>query len=337
MKSTYLTLGGRGVAGRLCRCWLLISVLALAAAAAGAAEIVDRIVAVVNNDIITQMELEREMQPYTERIAQMGYSPADERRMREKVRTDMLDQLIDKKLTDQEIARQKISIADSEVDEAIERVKRMNLYTDEELRAAIAREGGNLEDYRQKLKEQLLRTKLVNYAVKSKIIITRQDVQAYYDSHLEAYAGQSKYHLRNIVVRVPPPGDAAAQKAAWERMQEVLRGLESGRSFAALAAEYSDSSLAEKGGDLGRFALSDMAEQIRTALEGLKPGEVTPILETDQGLQLFFVEDFIPARTKPLDEVAAEIESKLYNEIVDRKFVSWLQELRNGSHIEIIP
>jgi peptidyl-prolyl cis-trans isomerase SurA len=297
------------------------------------AEVVDRVVAVVNDDIILLSELDDALKPYFQKIAAAGYSDAQARRMRFKAREEVLDQLVDETLTAQEIKRLGLTVSTTEIDSMLERIKEVNYLTDEELRVALQREGTTLVAYRKELEEQLLRTKLVNIEVKSKIVVTEADIGAYYKTHEARYAGEPEYHLRNILLTIP---DAASAPDIRRRMEAIVTELKEGLSFAEAARRYSESVLAQEGGDLGRISLSTLSAEIRDALDGRQAGEFTDILVTDQGLQLFFVESLVTASGRSLTEASAEIEDTLYKQIVDEKFNTWLAQLRDRAHIKLI-
>ncbi|MCJ7618587.1 MAG: SurA N-terminal domain-containing protein, partial [Desulfobacterales bacterium] len=146
-------------------------------------EIVDRIVAVVNDDLILLSELDESFKPYADRIAALGYSVDEERQTLFNVREEILNQLIDQKLTDQQIKRSKITVSDDEIDSAIERLKEANFFSDKELREMLGAEGLTMEEYRERIKDQILRAKLVNFEIKSKIVITKEDIDTYHKSH----------------------------------------------------------------------------------------------------------------------------------------------------------
>ncbi len=319
---------------------LLIGIMVLVstatATASAAAEVVDRIVAVVNEDIILLSELQERVRPYAQRISQQGFDDEKERQMLFKIREEMLNRLVDEKLTDQEIQRNDIQVDEAQVDQTIERIKKANAFTDEDLRLFLEREQLSMEQYRAKIKEQVLRTRLVNYEVKSKIVITDEEIQAYYDSHPELYGGTISYHLRNILMRAPDFATDSERREVQERIQAIRSRIEAGESFADLAATYSQSPTAAEGGDLGEFEKKMLSPQIQEALEALQPGQMTPILDTDQGFQLFYVEAINRGEGKPLESVREEIQQKLFTEVVDKKFVSWLETLRSQSHIRII-
>ena len=308
----------------------------LSGTAPAATQVIDRIVAVVNEDIILLSELNARMAPFVQRIRQQGYDEAKEHQLRYQVREDMLNRLVDEKLTDQEIARNGIRIEATEIDNAIERIKAANQFTEEDLRRFLEGQSMTMEAYRDKIKEQILRARLVNYEVKSKIVITEEEIRAYYNSHPELYGGERRYHLRNILLRVPASASAGERAAMQEKMVSIRNEFTAGAAFGDLAHTYSQSPSAQDGGDIGEFDEKTLSPAIREALAGLAAGQVTPVLDTDQGIQLFYLEAVHRTEGKPFESVKAEIHEKLFNEVVDKKFVAWLDALRSQSHIKII-
>lgn len=300
------------------------------------AEVVDRIVAVVNDDIITLFDLGHLLKPYVEKIEQGSYSTETAHKMLYKVREDALNQLIDQKLTDQEIKRTKITISEKEMDDRIEQIKEANFFTDEDIRKGLAKSGLTMEEYRQQMKDQILRIKLINLEVKSKIVITTEDIKAYYEKHQNKYAGKEKYHLRNIIMKVPPLADDNDKLEIKSKMDSALARLNAGESFETLAIIYSESSLSQESGDLGLFELDSLTPQLQTIIKGMKAGEFTPVIDTDQGYQILFVQDVTKTPGKSLEDASSEIERILYDEIVNNKFQAWVEDLRKQSHIKII-
>lgn len=301
-----------------------------------AAEVVDRIAAVVNDDIILLSELDTSFAPYLEKIKAYGYAPEKEREMLFKARETILNQMIDQKLTDQEVEKMKITVSQKEIDNSIERIKEANFYTDEDLRKALARDGKTLEQFRKSLREQILRKKLINFEIKSKIVVTSEDVKAYYDRNLEKFRGETKIRLKNILQRVPAPAAEAQKSETLAQMVSLHERIESGESFEALARIYSQSPLAAEGGDLGFFKLADLAPWLQAAIRDLKQGEMTAVLDTDQGYQIFLVKEIVQQGETSLAAATPKIEQQLFAEIVDQKFQAWLKNLRSHSHIKIV-
>lgn len=320
----------------LCLVLTVILWMSVRPGAAQDAETIDRVVAEVNDEIITLYELNHAARPFLDRVRSMNRSLTEERRMLFDVREKVLNQLIDQKLTDQEIKRLKISVSDETVDRTIEQLKKENYLTDSDLREQLEREGMSMEEYRNQVRDQILRGRLVNREVKSKIVVTDEDIKACYMENQDKYCGEKKFHIRHIVLKVPPYAGEEEKQEVRERMTEVLAKLDGGEPFNQVARTHSESPLKDEGGDLGAFELKDLSPPIRKAVEGLEPGDYSSVVDTEQGLQVFYLERIIEEKGKDLEEARAEIEKQLYNEIVNQKFAAWLSDLRGKSHIKVI-
>jgi len=326
---TYLMLG-------LMFMWIVTTVVLRGKVNAQEPEMIDRIVAVVNSDIITLYDLNRALKPYEENIKALGYETEKERETLFQVRKDLLDQLIDSKLADQEIERAQITVSESDIDGTIERMKVARSVTDEQLREGLARQGLTMAEYRKEMREQILRTKLVNREVKSKIVVTKEDIKAYYEGHQDEYAGEKKYYLYNIFVRLSPEADTSEREDALRQMEDARARLAQGISFEDLVNQLKDSSSRVQGTDLGLYRPEELSEQLQGAVEKLSTGEYTEVLDTDFGPQIIYVQEIQETPAKSVDEVESEIAEILYNELVDNKYQDWLNDLRQQSLIKII-
>lgn len=298
--------------------------------------LVDRIVAEVNDDIITLYDLNRKAAPYIKRVKAMARPLEEERRMIYELREKVLNQMIDEKLTDQEIQRYNINVSEEAIDKTIEEMKKRSYLTDQQLREQLETEGLTMEDYREQMKNQILRIRLVNREVKSKIVITDEDIRSYYEAHLDRFAGEGSVHLRQIFLKAPSFAPESEKQALRDKLMSIRQQVMEGASFEDLAREFSESPLAKDGGDLGTFAMNDLAPNVLNSLSGLKTGDVSSIVENDQGLMIFYIEEMKGGQNQSLEDVSAEIENILYDEIVNKKFASWLEDLRERSHIKII-
>ena len=300
------------------------------------AELVDRVVAVVNNDVILLSDLNQALAGISASLNAQGYSQAEKDQILKAQRGKILEQLIYDKLTDQQVQQHNIKIGDNEVDATIERIRNLNRMTSDELRRNLESEGVPYEKYREQIKEKMLQARLVNREVKSKIVITDEDIQAYYKAHQDEYGVHTKYELRHILIKVPPPADADAKKDALARINHIYDTLRKGESFEKMAREYSEAPSAERNGSLGVFDLAILSDQIKKALSGLEAKQFTKVLDTEQGYQIFYVESIMQTGGKGIDEVRSEIQEKLYAAVVDRKFDEWIKDLRQRSHIQIM-
>lgn len=315
---------------------LLILLLVLTWTLPCQAELVDRIVAIVNDEVITLSELEAAVSPYTSQIQTAAYSPEEKQEMLFKVRRDILDRMIDRKLTEQKGKALGVSVSESEVDQRIERIKEEEFLTEEALRKALADEGYTLEEYRKRIKSQLLGIKLINREVKSKVAITEDEIRAYYENHKSAYTGQKKYHLRTILVRVNSWENHAAKTAAQDKIETIATKLRAGVPFEDLARRYSEDITAESGGDIGWFSISELTKELRETVRWMEEGQVSPVLETEQGYQILKLEKIEGTTGKTLEEAKDEIQETIYRQMVERKYDDWLKDLRKDAYIKIV-
>ena len=313
---------------------LCAAVLAAPSAWVGAQQnqVIDRIVAVVNNDIITLYDLNRAFKPYEANIKALGYPPDKERATLFQVRSDILNQLIDSRLTDQKIKRDQISVSQNEIDIVTERIKEARSITDEQLREGLAAQGLTMEEYRKELESQILRTKLVNREVKSKIVITQEDIQSYFDSHAEEYASDRKYYLWNLFIKASGP----EKTEAFRLMSDTERKLKQGSSFESLVKELNEAGSPVKGTDLGLYRREELSEELREVVAKLKAGEFSGVLDTNFGYQIIYVQKIQSTAATAFETAQAEIQQKLYDEFVDNRYHDWLEDLRARSHIRII-
>ena len=301
-----------------------------------ALDMVDRIVAVVNDEIISLYELDQAFRPILSKIKASNYPAAQEQQLIGQVRRRVLDQLIDQKLTDQELKRFDVTVSDQELDFSIERLKESQTLSDEQFEQALAAENMTMQEFREKTRAQLLRVKLVNLEIKSKIVITRDEIEAYYKSNTKEFGGQVKYFLRNIVMLLPDYATEEDHQQIKTEMEEIKKKLAQGQSFESLARLYSQAPTASDGGELGGFELDELSSELQMEISKLKAGEHTPVMETDFGFQIVLVERIDQKPAKSLEEVQEQIFEKLSQEIVDNKYKDWLQDLRSRSHIKIV-
>ncbi|MCF8113157.1 MAG: SurA N-terminal domain-containing protein [Desulfotignum sp.] len=287
-------------------------------------EIIDRVVAIVNDDIITLSQLRKASLPYREQIAQSDKPEEVKKEMIASLELDILHKMIDRTLTRQEAARHQISVSDTDIQTAIDNFKQKNNLDQEGLEKGLEAEGITMEEYRERIKEDILQSMLINRAVRSKVIVSQADIKAYYDAHPEKFKGEKKYHLRNILLK------------AEEDSQKVLARLDRGLSFQEAARQFSVASNAKEGGDLGVFDIDNFSDAIKDAVLPLKKGEYSRVIPTGQGYQILYVEDILIAGEKSFDEAKEEIVDILYREQAEQKFSRWIESLKENAHVKIM-
>ena len=288
------------------------------------AQVVDRIVAVVNNEIILLSELNKAVYPYRKNIEASDESLDRQQAMIADVQGKMLQQLVDRSLTFQEAKRYQIEVNDSEVDNAIKNFKKANGLDDAGLKKGLASEGMTLDEYRDGIREQMLQSRLINRAVRAKVIITDAEIQAYYKAHEADFSGSRKYRLRNIMT------------ATEKEMAAVLAKLSAKASFADLARQYSIGSNASEGGDLGLFDLNSFSQEISDHIRGLKTGEHTGIIPAGGAFQIIQVADITMEGNMTMDQAQDKIRDILYKERAEKQFKQWISDLKKNAHIKLM-
>ncbi|MCP3927338.1 MAG: hypothetical protein GY714_32680 [Desulfobacterales bacterium] len=308
--------------------FILLSVVFILNADASSKEIVDRIVAIVNNDIITLSDLKSQLKLYENQINAKRLPASKKRELLYKVRTELLGNLINQKLTDQEAKKAKIFVSKSEVDNTIERMKESNSLTHEGLIKALKKEGITLTEYRKQIKDQLIRPRVINSKVRSKIIITDDEIESFYKANTEKYAGSKKYDLKHILMKKRDNNKAV--------MDELLIRLRKGESFDKISTKYSKSPLVKRGGRLGFINVEDLPEKLKNAIYKTKEGGYTNVIDTRNGLQIFHVTKIKLTNGKNLLDVTPEISKTLYNQKIEAQYKIWLKGLKKEAHIKVI-
>ncbi|WP_022854161.1 SurA N-terminal domain-containing protein [Thermodesulfatator atlanticus] len=287
------------------------------------AKIVDRIVAVVNDDVITLSELDQAAAPLFKQYLQGVKDPIQREQIKQEIRKKVLKQLIDEKLIEQEIEKRGIKASDEEIKTFIEHFKQQNGLDDKELRKLLASQGLTFDEYRKQVAKQIKRIKLVQSRIQQ-IVVTPEEIERYYRKHYLSEQ-KTKYELAAIITN---------GKDAEKRIQKAYQELLAGKHFAQVAEKYSD--IPESGKGLGSFSLDELAPQVRKTLAGLKPGAFSKPIKVGNSWQIFRIINVKKEGTKALTEVKKEIENKLRQEKIDQALNNWLKELREQAYIRIL-
>ncbi|MFO8163739.1 MAG: peptidylprolyl isomerase [Thermodesulfobacteriota bacterium] len=299
----------------------------------GLAETTNRIVAKVNDDIITLHELNASIKSLT------GLSCKDlklkDKEKYHEIRRAILENLVNKKITEQQITKLGIKVTTKQVDEAIEKVKRENNITQEELVESLKSDGITLKEYREKIQKEIERFQVVNYEVKSKIVISEEDIKKYYQLHSKEYEEVSQVRLARIFLRVKSPGDKEEINHIKSSGLKILQNLEQGNDFSELARKYSQGPASQEGGHLGWIKTSQLEPVLRKTINKLSVGEHTDLLSAPSGFQIIKLIEKKEGGIKPFEEVRDTIHSKLFKERVEKRYAMWLNELRKESFIKL--
>ena len=312
--------------------WAAVVILAACLAGPARAEIIDGVAAIVNDDVITLSEVDEAGAPIYREI-QRKYGQDAQAEIAQ-ARREVLDQLVDQKLMEQVIKKYEITASDSEVDLAINDVKKQNGITQEGLERALAREGITYEEYREQVRSQIERTKLVSRQVRNRSDIGDGQAKKYYGEHPDEFRQDEEIKARHILVPVGPGANAADRAAARTKAQQALALVKAGGDFAAMARKYSTGPTAREGGELGWISRGQTLPEFEAAAFLLDKGRTSDVVETKLGFHIIQVEDRKPARTVSYDEAKPAIRNKLAQEQIESQFGGWMKKLRENAYIE---
>ena len=285
--------------------------------AASGPVVVDRVIAVVNDDIITMSDLLREMQK----------------------RTDITDQrlvlegMIDRKLQMVAAKRNGIDVTDRELTEGIGDIMKRNNMTPAQFELALAKEGLTLEQYRIELREQMTLSRLFNKYVRSGLAVDDAEARAFYDKNTKQYALPEELKVRHLVVAVPEKASLDQVKEAQEKAAALMERIRTGEDFVRLIREYSSSPSAKQDGDLGFLQRGQAIPELEEAAKSLKPGEFAGPVRCEDGFHIIRVED-IRTLVQPFEKVKEEITKMLFEQKMENTYRVFLQALRSEAHIE---
>ena len=316
--------------GRLLAPALLLS-LFVSSGAAGA-ELIDRIVVVVNEDLILESEVALEMAAYMETDPQAV--PQGEGR--EEALAELRG-LIGRQLSDQAVARLGIVVEESEVDGQLAETARMNSMTAEQLIQALAQQGIPLAEFRNDMREQIKQYRLFQAEIGTKIDIGEELLRQRYNERYTNVADDPEYHLRAIMFMFPSNAGEAEQAEIMARAVSLREEILAGRPFEEVAREHSEEpGSASKGGEFGTVRPRTLIPEFRQAVEGLALNTASEIVVHNGKLFIFQVYRITNASSKSYDEMVDVLFEELYREEEERQIELWIEREKSRAHIEYI-
>jgi len=304
------------------------------------AEVVDKVVAVVNDEVITLSELENETAGVYRSISQRNPGTPMLETLA-KAREIALNGLIENHLIQQKAKKYNVTVTDKDVDTAYEQMREKMSLSPTEFKQKLERSGLTEELYRSKLKSQILQSRLLSYDVRSKIVVTEEMIREYYNANYTSKVEKGRYYLLQMGFSWPKTDDPkqleANKKKTRQRAERVYQLAKDGQDFKSLAEKFSDLPSASDGGDIGVFALDEMAQAMRDAISPLQPGEMSRIIDTPDGYQFFKVlsgEEIGIVAAASYESVKEEIREKIFEEKLRVAYSEWVKKLKNDAYIQ---
>lgn len=290
-------------------------------------ELVDRIVAIVNEDVVTWSELQEAVGPYLE-----GAGPT---KQREQLMKDALEQLVSDRLLNQQVAEAQITVDDDEVERAIEDICRQNNITREQLRQAVEQRGLAMGQYQEDLKLQLVRLKLIDMKVRSRVVVPESDIRQEYEAESALETREELVQIRHIFLRYDEGAAEAERARVMERAKAARERVVKGESFAEVAKALSEGPTASSGGDLGEMPQASLLPELAKAMKGMKEGQLSQPIVTPNGIHVVLLEARRQKAPEGYEAKKNKIYQRLYQQEVDRQMRVWIDELRAQAAIEI--
>ncbi len=297
-----------------------------------AAQIIDRIVAKVNGDIITFSELEKLVYAMAKASTE---NEREKRRIFNKEKKNVLNKMIEQKLQLHYAKLNKLEATKNDLDDAIEEIKTNNNFSDEMFEVTLEREGLTLETHRASLKQQITLSKVLSVKVRSRIKVNEKEVKTYYQKNKKKFLTPEEIKAHHIIFVVNNKGDRVESAKQKKKALRVLKLARKGDDFEKLARTYSEGPSKNTGGDLGWVKKGAMIPSFEKAAFSLRKDEISGLVRTDYGYHIIKVVGRREAKNRTLDEARDEIQKILLKKKYDDRYDKWMTELKKNAFIEI--
>jgi len=320
---------------------LLLICFAAQPPAASADTVVEEIIARINNQIVTRTEYLRSKDQLKQEAQQQDPSNA-EKIIAEKDK-DVLRDLIDQQLL-LEKGKDLGITAETEVIKRLDEMrKEMKLESMEDLEKAAQGQGISFEDFKQNLKNQIITQQVISKEVGSRMSISKEELQQFYDQHKSQMEQPEQIRLSELLVSTEKktkdaaPDDPQQLAAAQAKAEDLLAQIRKGAAFDETAKKNSDGPTAAQGGDLGYFKRGTLAKELEDKTFAMKPGEVSDVIRTRQGFVILKVVEHQMAGVPPLSQIENKVQEAIYMQKLQPALRAYLQKLREDSYIDIKP
>jgi peptidyl-prolyl cis-trans isomerase SurA len=298
--------------------------------------VVEEIIARVNNQIITRSDYDREQQQLKEESQQQD--PAHLDKAVADGQKDVLRGLIDRELL-LEKGKDLDITADTELIKRLDEMrKQMKLDSMEDLEKAAQAQGVSFEDFKQNMRTEIITQQVIQREVGSRINISKEEEQKFYDAHESELARPEAVKLSEILISTEQAGDDEQKLAAGKaKADDVLKQIKAGASFEDLAKKESQGPSAAQGGDLGLFERGKLAKQLEDLTFKMKKGDVSDVIRTKQGFVILKVTEHQSAGVPAFSEIEPRIQEAVYMQKLQPALREYLKKLRDEAYIDIKP
>jgi peptidyl-prolyl cis-trans isomerase SurA len=308
--------------------------LGLGGLPAAAADRLEGVAAVVDDDVILISEVDAKAQPLIQQLTVKNAGPLPPE-VKHEIRSQAMESLIASRLILNMAERMGLEASPEEIDEAVEGIARQEGLQVEEIYAAAGQQGLDRSQYREQLAEQITRMKVIGSAVRSRITIKDEEIRELYEERYGQQRPGMHAIVRHILIPWPDPESGEPREMSLKIVQEILHALEEGRSFASLAQQFSAAPSAMDGGRTTLRQGEAHGEIEKWAFE-LEPGEVSPPIETAHGVNLIQLIERFDAGAVSYESVEDNLRYELTERKVNPEIDDWVKELRSQVYVEVV-
>jgi peptidyl-prolyl cis-trans isomerase SurA len=301
---------------------------------ASAAQVVDRVAATVDGEVITLSELQERAGPEWQRAEAMAPGKEGDEARRAALKR-ALDALVAEKLIAKAATTLQVDVTEAQVDAALQDIKSRNRFDDEQLDAALATQGLDRAEFRAQLRRELETYQVLQQGVRGRVKLTDEEVRNYYRTHPQEFGGEPEVRVRHIFLPVREGATKADEEKARAEGERIRERLRKGEDFAKVAREVSKGPSATDGGDLGWLRRGTIQKQLEDAAFALQDGEISPLVRAGPGFHLVKVEERRTGGGRSFEDVAEEIRVRLYEEQVGKHREQYLEELKRDAHVDV--
>ena len=310
---------------------IALCLIVLVAPAAAERHVVDRVVAIVNDSVILDSELQGRMVPLESTVAQIA-EPAERERRRTKLTAQMLDEMVADELIVQAARDAKLTVEDSELQQTIDYIKQQNKLDDAQLAEAMKAQGITAESFRR----DLLRQRAIHQLVLPKIHVTDEDARARYDELQRRATDVSAVRLSQILFALPEHATEQQLAQAKARAVQALDRVKAGEAFAKVATDMTDDATTRaSGGELGWVTTTDLSETWQPIVLGMQQADVRGPVKGERGLYVLYASETKKTALAPFAEMKDKLKSELEQQQLAKATQTWIEELRKKAYIDI--
>lgn len=283
---------------------------------------VDSVIATVNNEIIT-------LSDYQRFVASLGNTEN-----KEVVEEVLLKRLIEEKVILHEALRRGIESSVTEVDKAIEEIKKQNALSQDDFEKMLAEEGKNINSYRKLIKDRIILSKLVREGVDSKVVVTDKEIEDFYNANKKDYLIPEKVEVKAIFLGLNKDATITEITDLKRKVLRIVARLKEGDSFESLVNRYSDEPLKSRG-MLGEFERGALIPPLDNKAFSMRKGEISEPIWVSEGVYILKLKDKRGESYKTIKDVKKEIYEKLYVKKGEKLFNEWMKTLWEKASISI--